>query len=113
MIFFKNIYDNIFLYSECQQESNQHSSHEMPGGEKNMDNNINYGTVKWFNSEKGYGFIVDQNGNDIFVHFSVIETDGYKYLKDGQTVSYELIKTDKGLQAINVKSVEENNIVKS
>ena len=78
-----------------------------------MDHNIKYATVKWFNSEKGYGFIVDQDGNDIFVHFSVIETDGYKYLEEGQTVSYKLIETDKGLQAVNVRPTKENNIVNS
>ena len=78
-----------------------------------MDCNIKYGTVKWFNSEKGYGFIVDKDGNDVFVHFSVIDTEGYKYLEDGQTVSYELIETEKGLQAINVKPIKEKIIIKS
>ena len=78
-----------------------------------MDCNIKYATVKWFNSEKGYGFIVDQDGNDIFVHYSVIETDGYKYLEEGQAVSYELIETDKGLQAINVKPIKEKDSIKS
>jgi len=85
----------------------------MPGGEKNMDCDIKYATVKWFDSEKGYGFIVDQNGNDIFVHYSVIEIDGYKFLEEGQIVSYELIETDKGLQAINVKLVKEENVITS
>ena len=78
-----------------------------------MDCNIKYATVKWFNSEKGYGFIVDQDGNDIFVHYSVIETDGYKYLEEGQAVSYELIDTDTGLQAINVKPIQEKDSIKS
>ena len=78
-----------------------------------MECNIKYATVKWFNSEKGYGFIVDQDGNDIFVHYSVIDTDGYKYLEEGQMVSYELIQTDKGLQAINVKPIESKNLIQS
>ena len=61
------------------------------------------GTVKWFNSEKGYGFItVDNNGEDVFVHFSAIQTDGFKTLDEGQRVEFEIIEGDKGPQASNV-----------
>ena len=58
------------------------------------------GTVKWFNSTKGYGFITPADGSqDVFVHFSVIESDGFKTLNEGQTVQYEMQKNPKGPQA--------------
>lgn len=60
------------------------------------------GRVKWFNNEKGYGFIDYQNGEDIFVHYTAIKQDGYKTLTEGQMVVFDLIETPKGLQAINV-----------
>ena len=63
------------------------------------------GKIKWFNNEKGYGFIDGENGEDIFVHYSAIKQDGYKSLSEGQIVEYELLETEKGLQAINVKEV--------
>ena len=60
------------------------------------------GTVKWFNAEKGYGFITGEDGNDVFVHFSAIQGEGFKTLEEGQTVTYDCIDGDKGLQAANV-----------
>lgn len=60
------------------------------------------GRVKWFNNEKGYGFIDYPGGEDIFVHYSAIKQDGYKTLSEGQIVEFDLIETAKGLQAINV-----------
>ncbi len=63
------------------------------------------GRIKWFNNEKGYGFIDVQDGEDIFVHYSAIKQDGYKTLSEGQIVEYELLETEKGLQAINVREV--------
>ncbi len=61
------------------------------------------GKVKWFNNQKGYGFIVpDQGGADIFVHYSTIQGDGYKTLAPGEDVQFEIIKGDKGEQAQNV-----------
>lgn len=60
------------------------------------------GRVKWFNNDKGYGFIDYQNGEDIFVHYSAIKQDGYKTLSEGQIVVFDLIETAKGLQAIIV-----------
>lgn len=63
------------------------------------------GIVKWFNNEKGYGFIQYKEGNDIFVHYSMILSDGYKTLSEGDVVHFELIETDKGLQAIKVNKV--------
>ena len=63
------------------------------------------GVVKWFNNSKGYGFLTDENGADVFVHFSAIQSDGYKTLKQGDNVEFEAIEGDKGLQAQNVKIV--------
>jgi len=60
------------------------------------------GTVKWFNASKGYGFIQRQTGEDVFVHFSAIQMDGYKSLNEGQAVEFEVQKGPKGLQAENV-----------
>lgn len=60
------------------------------------------GTVKWFNYSKGYGFITDEEGKDIFIHFSAIVMDGYKTLKQGENVAFDVIEGEKGLQAINV-----------
>jgi len=63
------------------------------------------GKVKWFNDAKGYGFIEHDSGRDVFVHYSVIETEGYKTLKDGEPVEYELTDGDKGLHAKRVARV--------
>lgn len=61
------------------------------------------GTVKWFNNAKGYGFILsDEGGEDLFAHYSAIQMDGYKTLKAGQMVSFEITKGDKGLHAVNI-----------
>ncbi len=63
------------------------------------------GEVKWFNNERGYGFITDPSdeGVEYFVHYTSIVAEGYKTLKAGQKVSFELAETDKGIQAVNVK----------
>ncbi|HLU44666.1 MAG TPA: cold-shock protein [Natronosporangium sp.] len=63
------------------------------------------GTVKWFNNEKGYGFIAVDGGEDVFVHFSAIEMDGYKSLSDGQRVEFEITRSQKGPQAERVRVV--------
>jgi cold shock protein len=60
------------------------------------------GTVKWFNSSKGYGFLAQEAGADIFVHFSAIEADGYRSLEEGQKVEFSIEKGPKGLQAAHV-----------
>lgn len=60
------------------------------------------GTVKWFNSSKGYGFLAQENGADIFVHFSAIDGDGYRSLEEGQKVEFAIEKGPKGLQAAHV-----------
>ena len=61
------------------------------------------GTVKWFNSEKGYGFISQESGPDVFVHFSAIEGNGYRNLEENETVEFDVNQGPKGLQAANVK----------
>jgi cold shock protein len=63
------------------------------------------GTVKWFSSEKGYGFISQESGEDVFVHFSGIEGGGYKNLEENQAVEFEVTQGPKGLQAVNVRIV--------
>ncbi|MBQ3475745.1 MAG: cold shock domain-containing protein [Bacilli bacterium] len=65
------------------------------------------GIIKWFNNEKGYGFINGKSDEDIFVHYTSIKIDGYRTLSEGQEVEYTLIKTDKGLQATNVIPVNQ------
>ena len=64
------------------------------------------GTVKWFNDSEGFGFIQQDEGDDVFVHFSNIAAEGFKSLKEGQRVSFEIAETDKGLQARNVVLLE-------
>ena len=60
------------------------------------------GTVKWFNAEKGYGFITGEDGKDVFVHFSAIQDEGFKTLDEGQSVTYDLTEGQRGMQASNV-----------
>ena len=60
------------------------------------------GTVKWFNAKKGFGFISDEEGNDVFVHFSALQMDGFKVLDEGDEVEFEVIEGQKGPQAVNV-----------
>ena len=60
------------------------------------------GTVKWFNDAKGFGFISRQNGEDVFVHFSAIQSNGFRSLPEGQAVQFSVVKGPKGLQAENV-----------
>ena len=63
------------------------------------------GTVKWFNSEKGYGFITTEEGQDIFVHYSAISAEGFKTLNEGDEVEFEVTEGDRGPQASNVEKV--------
>ncbi|REK66454.1 MAG: cold-shock protein [Cohnella sp.] len=60
------------------------------------------GKVKWFNAEKGYGFIETEQGGDVFVHFSAIQMDGYKSLEEGQSVEFDIVQGARGPQAANV-----------
>ncbi|MGM7635310.1 MULTISPECIES: cold-shock protein CspD [unclassified Bacillus (in: firmicutes)] len=63
------------------------------------------GKVKWFNNEKGFGFIEVEGGDDVFVHFTAIEGDGYKSLEEGQEVSFEIVEGNRGPQAANVNKL--------
>ena len=63
---------------------------------------MNKGTVKWFNNQKGYGFISDESGKDVFVHYSGLQMEGFKSLEEGQEVEFEVVEGAKGPQAVNV-----------
>ncbi|HEL1741207.1 cold-shock protein [Streptococcus suis] len=63
------------------------------------------GTVKWFNAEKGFGFIAQENGPDVFAHFSEIQSNGFKSLEDGQKVTFEVEQGQRGLQAANITKI--------
>ncbi|MGF3226974.1 cold-shock protein [Facklamia sp. P12932] len=63
---------------------------------------MNTGTVKWFNADKGFGFIEGQDGKDVFAHFSAVSGDGFKTLDEGQAVSYDIVSGDRGDQAANI-----------
>ncbi len=63
---------------------------------------MNKGTVKWFNNQKGYGFISDEEGNDVFVHYSGLDMEGFKSLEEGQEVEFDVVQGEKGPQATNV-----------
>ena len=67
---------------------------------------MNKGTVKWFNNQKGYGFITDEEGKDVFVHFSGLNMEGFKTLEEGQSVEFDLTEGEKGPQATNVTVVK-------
>ena len=69
---------------------------------------MNNGTVKWFNAEKGFGFIEREDGGDVFVHFSAIVEDGYKSLEEGQSVEFDIVEGERGEQASNVVKCNNN-----
>ncbi|MCI8513174.1 MAG: cold shock domain-containing protein [Lachnospiraceae bacterium] len=63
------------------------------------------GTVKWFNNQKGYGFICDEAGNDVFVHYSGLQMEGFKSIDEGQEVEFDIVQGEKGPQAIHVVKI--------
>ncbi len=71
----------------------------------NLGGFIMTGTVKWFNADKGYGFIEREDGDDVFVHFSAIQSEGFKTLDEGQSVEFDIVEGDRGLQAEKVVRV--------
>jgi CspA family cold shock protein len=77
----------------------------LPEGGKQMSERIT-GTVKWFSGSKGYGFIAHDGGEDVFVHFTAIQADGFRSLDEGQQVEFEIEQGPKGLQAANVVPVD-------
>jgi len=68
-------------------------------------NQLEQGTVKWFNDAKGYGFLSRQSGDDVFVHFSAIQSNGFRSLQEGQAVQFDVVKGPKGFQAENVQAL--------
>lgn len=64
------------------------------------------GTVKWFNADKGFGFITGEDGKDVFAHFSAIQADGFKSLEDGEKVTFDVEDSDRGPQAVNINKVQ-------
>jgi cold shock protein len=68
-------------------------------------NKVEQGTVKWFNDAKGFGFISRQSGDDVFVHFSAIRSNGFRSLQEGQAVQFDVVKGPKGFQAENVQGI--------
>jgi CspA family cold shock protein len=77
------------------------TSFNFNNSEKEVVNMVN-GTVKWFNESKGFGFITQDDGTDVFAHYSAISGDGFKTLAEGEAVSFDVIEGDKGLKAVNI-----------
>jgi cold shock protein len=90
----------VFVASGAKQQQTDNINKQ--GVEVNVSNNREQGTVKWFNASKGYGFIQRQGGEDVFVHYTAIQGDGYRNLQEGATVEFEVVKGPKGFQASNV-----------
>ena len=89
------------LYSVTCLHFQRNSAHIST--QRNTSNTMETGTVKWFNDAKGYGFLSRQNGEDVFVHFSAIQSNGFRSLQEGQQVQFDVVKGPKGWQAENVK----------
>jgi CspA family cold shock protein len=90
----------LFSSDFCLQPSDLPAQHQQQGYSKKQ---MEQGTVKWFNDAKGFGFISRQNGEDVFVHFSAIQSNGFRSLQEGQAVSFDVKRGAKGWQAENVQ----------
>ena len=108
-----NMY-NLIAFDLCGREQYPALKRDLPAlscefqrilQQKEQSNIMETGTVKWFNDAKGYGFISRQNGEDVFVHFSAIQANGFRSLQEGQQVQFDVVKGPKGWQAENVKGV--------
>ncbi len=95
MVFCRISYDFLHCTTSKLQENVLEMAHK-------EDSHMEQGTVKWFNADKGFGFINRQDGSDVFVHFSAIQTEGFKTLEEGQAVSFDVEEGQRGLQAVNV-----------
>jgi CspA family cold shock protein len=93
---------SFFVFLDPMKQTEYLTSNTLPLGGKNIMSERIIGTVKWFNGGKGYGFISREGGEDVFVHFSAIQGDGYRNLEEGQRVEFNIEQGAKGLQAVNV-----------
>ena len=91
--------------SDGRESETRSPDREGPSARTNVGAHVAQGTVKWFNAEKGFGFIAVDGGQDVFVHYSAIQMDGYKSLEEGQRVSFEVVQGEKGPQADAVQAV--------
>ena len=89
-----------------EKEKQQQQCVVLQKGRKRVVNMSEKGTVKWFNSSKGYGFIQRESGKDVFVHFSNIVQEGFESLKDGQQVTFDVEESERGPQAVEVKILD-------
>ena len=87
------------MKTECKDSNTLCAKHTAGG------NKMEQGKVKWFNAEKGFGFIEQEAGDDVFVHFSAIQSEGFKSLDEGQEVSFDIEEGQRGPQAVNVQKI--------
>ena len=93
------------IHSAHPAEKSPRNPVEATVGEGQEGSTLPEGTVKWFSNEKGYGFISQSDGEDVFVHFSAIQAEGYKSLEEGQAVEFDVTDGPKGKQAANVRPI--------
>jgi CspA family cold shock protein len=94
-------YSRRFFFARVRLRTEMYERHSC----KTRSNSMETGTVKWFNSSKGYGFITRAEGDDVFVHYKAIEGEGYRTLEEGDQVQFEIEQGPKGLQAANVSKI--------
>lgn len=101
------LFDGQTLARSLEPISRQTMPGQFPGKYKTTgsDRKMTKGKVKWFNDSKGFGFLEQENGDDVFCHFSAITGEGFKSLQEGDAVEFEVVKGPKGLQAANVRKI--------